>query len=157
MRASILYVYNSQMNLMKTFSVIILLLGITTYSYCQSEIDSIFVGSSSQSCGSDLGTAHFPGGDNEMNKFIIDNYHIPDSVRTAYPTARVMLRISIDTIGKLTSISILNGINPIIDKELVRVFSIMPKWVAGVRDGKKISETFALPVKIVFGTANDEK
>jgi TonB family protein len=142
---------------MKTLSVMLIFLFISAICYSQTEIDSIFVGSSSQSCGSDLGTAHFPGGDNEMNKFIIANFHVPDSVRAAYPTASVMLKVSINTTGKLTGISVLQGVNHAIDNELVRVFSIMPKWVPGVREGKKISETFALPVKIVFDKTNDEK
>ena len=91
-----------------------------------------------------------------MNKFIKANFHIPDSVITDSLSATVMLKISIDKTGNLTSISVLKGVNKSIDNELIRVFSIMPKWIPGVKEGKKISETFALPVRIEFGK-NDKK
>jgi TonB family protein len=142
---------------MKTLSVILVYLCIAANCFSQIKIDSIIIGSSSQSCGSDLGTAHYPGGPDEMNKFISDNFHIPDSVKTATRSARVMLKISIDTTGTFTSISVLKGVNKSIDSEVIRVFSIMPEWIPGIKEGKKISETFALPVRIEFGRADELK
>jgi TonB family protein len=142
---------------MKTLSVMLLFLCITANCFSQIKNDSIFIGSSSQSCGSDLGTAHFPGGFDEMNKFINANFHMPDSVKTATLSASVMLKISIDTTGTLTSISVLKGVNKSIDNEVLRVFSIMPKWIPGIKEGKKISETFALPVRIELGKAEKKK
>lgn len=142
---------------MKTLSVMILFLCVVTNGHSQAKNDSIIIGSSSQSCGSDLGTAHFPGGVDEMNKFINTNFHIPDSVEAVSINASVMLKISIDTTGTLTGISILKGVNQSIDNEILRVFSIMPKWIPGLRDGKKISETFALPIKIEFGKVEEKK
>jgi hypothetical protein len=141
---------------MKTLSTIILFLGIVGSCCSQAKNDSIIIGSSSQSCGSDLGTAHFPGGLDEMNKFIIANLHIPDSVIGTGITANYMLKISVDTTGALTT-SVLKGVNQQIDNEVLRVFSIMPKWIPGVREGKKISETFALPVRIKLGKADEKK
>lgn len=91
-----------------------------------------------------------------MNKFINTNLHIPDSVIGTGLTANYMLKISVDTTGTLTT-SVLNGINQSIDNEVLRIFSMMPKWIPGVREGKKISETFALPLRIELGKADKKK
>ena len=141
---------------MKTLSTIILFLCIAASCYSQAKNDSIIIGSSSQSCGSDLGTAHFPGGVEEMNKFINANFHIPDSLAGTVKSTYIMLKISVDTTGTLTT-SILKGINQTTDNEVLRVFSMMPKWIPGVRDGKKISETFALPIGIELGKTDKKK
>jgi hypothetical protein len=138
---------------MKTFTVIIFFLFLVITSYSQAQNDSIIIGSSSQSCGSDLGTAHYPGGLDELNKFLSANLHFPDSVRTAPLNVNIMLKISVDTTGTLTA-SILKGVSQSIDNEVLRVFSIMPGWIPGVREGKKISETFVLPIRIELGRAD---
>jgi hypothetical protein len=140
---------------MKILRVIILFLSIVSNSYSQTKNDSIFIGSSSQSCGSDVGTAHYPGGLDGLKIFFNSNFNVPDSLITAPINATIFLKITVDTTGILTT-SVLKGINQSIDNETLRVFSIMPDWIPGIREGKKISETFVLPIRIELGKT-DEK
>ena len=94
-----------------------------------------------------------------MMNFINNNFHLPDSIVKTGINTRIFLKIAIDTTGKLTRISILKGINKSIDNEILRVFSIMPKWIPGEKRGKKISEEFVLPIMFEFDIAktNEKK
>ena len=82
--------------------------------------------------------------------FITQNMSLPDSVSNSIHESRIVLKITIDTTGKLIQTTVLKGINNTFDKEMLRIFSIMPNWVPGVKEGKKVQETFALPIKIDF-------
>jgi hypothetical protein len=142
---------------MKKLFFIVILLCMATFGFCQDKNDSIIIKGSSQVCGIDLESPHFPGGDVEVLNFISSNIVIPDSVNTSSLNTRIILKISIDTTGTLTSISVLKGINQSIDNEILRVFSIMPKWIPGVKEGKKVSGTFALPIRIEFNKTDEKK
>jgi protein TonB len=142
---------------MKTLSVIITLLCLVTNCYCQVKSDSIVIPPSSQGCGMDLGSAHFPGGASEMMLFIDNNFHLTDSVPGRVKTSTIYLKITIDTTGTLTNISVLRGINQSIDNEFVRIFSIMPKWIPGIKDGKKIPAEFVLPIRYVVNDPEEKK
>jgi len=138
---------------MRTLVTIIVFLCLAKTCYCQIKIDSI-KNSSSVVCSVDPKYPHFPGGGGEMIKFITQNMSLPDSVSKSINDSRIVLKITIDTTGKLIQTSVLKGINKTFDKEILRVFSIMPNWVPGVREGMKVQETFALPIKIDFDHRN---
>ena len=112
--------------------------------------------SSQISCPIDTETPHFPGGSGEMIKFIDKNMIIPDSNRTLITSSKVFLDLVIDTIGNIKKIKIFKGINKYIDNEVLRVFSIMPKWIPGVHDGKKIEKEIFFPIKFDFVKSIDK-
>ena len=112
-------------------------------------MDSI-KGSSANACPVDTRSPHFPGGGEVMMKFITKNLSLPDSVTKVIHQSRIVLKITIDTTGRLKDISVLKGVCKTFDDEMLRIFSIMPNWVPGIREGKKVLETFALPMKVNF-------
>ncbi len=127
-----------------------------TNCYCQVKNDSILI-PFGQVCGVDLEFPHFPGGVGELMNFINTNILIPDSVYETGLSSRIFLKIAIDTTGTLTKVSVIKGINQSIDTEFLRVFSIMPKWIPGIKDGKKISGEFVMPIKFEFNKSDEKK
>ena len=124
---------------------IIFLLGIK--GLAQVDYDKKSVG---ESCRIDTTTPHFPGGDGEMVKFIDKNMFIPDSIRNSTKTSRVFIDLDIDATGIIRKIKIVHGINSYIDNEVLRVFNLMPNWIPGVENGKKIEKEFIFPIKFNF-------
>ncbi len=90
-----------------------------------------------------------------MIKFIKMNLSIPDSISESIHVSKIVIKIAIDTTGQLVQTSILKGINNTFDNEILRIFSIMPYWVPGIKEGKKVKETFVLPIKIDFDKRNE--
>ena len=52
----------------------------------------------------------------------------------------------VDKDGSVTDIKVLRSVYPSLDREVVRVISIMPKWEPGVQLGKKVKCKFTLPI-----------
>ena len=120
-----------------------------TSCLCQVNVDLI-KNESPQVCLIDLESPHFPKGISEMMNFINSNLLLPDSVLKTDINTRIFLKIAIDTTGTLNRITVLKGINKSIDNEILRIFSIMPKWIPGEKEGKKVSGEFVLPIKFVI-------
>jgi len=85
-----------------------------------------------------------------MKAFINQNFQ--DSLIRPGTVGRIFLKITVDTSGILKGVTVIHGINEVLDKEMLRVFSLMPKWIPAEKDGIKVEKTFAIPIKIDFTT-----
>lgn len=98
----------------------------------------------------------FPGGQNALDKFLSDNLQYPDSSKTAGIEGEVIAYFIIDTLGKVTEISIILGLSAEINNEVIRVLSLMPTWIPGTCPDrkKKVKTGFTFPIifKIDDGT-----
>ena len=72
---------------------------------------------------------HFPGGDDELLKYINNNIHYPDSASKAKVEGKVYARFKIDTLGIISDIRIIHGLTVDIDNEVISVISKMPNWI----------------------------
>jgi len=59
---------------------------------------------------------------------------------------RVVLKFVVEKDGKVSNINIVRSLDPSCDKEAVRVVQSMPKWIAGIRNGRPVAVYFILPV-----------
>ena len=60
---------------------------------------------------------------------------------------RVLVDFIIDSRGKMTSVKVLKGVDPLLDDEAVRVISASPDWKPGRLNGKKVSSEISLYVE----------
>jgi len=90
----------------------------------------------------------FPGGEEALNKFLLENIIYPVSARKANIEGKVYTSFVIDTNGKVGEIKIINGLSNDINKEVIRVISIMPNWVPGfdALHNRKLRMQMFLPV-----------
>ncbi|PXV64366.1 protein TonB [Dysgonomonas alginatilytica] len=88
----------------------------------------------------------FPGGDAELMRFIGSNLKYPTISVENGIEGRVIIRFVIGKDGRVSDVEIVRTLDPACDKEAMRVVKMMPKWVAGMQNGRNVSVYYTLPV-----------
>ncbi len=88
----------------------------------------------------------FPGGNEALFKFIADNIVYPPSAKEEGIQGKVYIQFVIDKDGNVTKPQIMRGVNPALDREALRVISLMPKWKPGYLRGKPVLVKYTIPI-----------
>ena len=88
----------------------------------------------------------FPGGEEELLRFIQDNLRYPPSAAEIGIDGRVTIRFVVDRSGNVTDVTVMRGLDPACDKEAVRVVKLMPKWIPGRQNGRTVPVYYTLPI-----------
>lgn len=89
----------------------------------------------------------FIGGDEALNQFMSENLKYPRDAFNEDVQGKVFVKFVVDEKGKVTDIHIERGVNNDLDKEAMRVVSIMPDWKPGFVGGKYVKSFFIIPVR----------
>lgn len=90
----------------------------------------------------------FIGGEKALNKFLSQNIHYPRSAQEMGAQGTIFIQFVIDENGNITNpISKSPEKDTSLQRESIRVVSIMPKWQPGLVDGKQVAVQFNLPIK----------
>ena len=90
--------------------------------------------------------AQFPGGQEALMKWIEQNKVYPQKALKKGIEGRVIVQFVVKKDGTVTNGKIVRGVDPLLDKEALRLVSIMPKWTPGKFDGKDIRSYYCLPI-----------
>ena len=96
----------------------------------------------------------FPNGLKALFDFIYDNLKYPSDAIEKGIQGRVTVGVVIDENGSVTQPKILKSISPSLDKEALRIVSIMPKWKPGTQDGVPVKVKCTFPV--IFKLPNND-
>lgn len=88
----------------------------------------------------------FPGGNSALFLFLATNVKYPTISQENGIQGRVIVSFVIDKDGSITDIEVVRSIDPILDKEAIRVIKIMPKWKPGMIKGKPVRVKYTVPV-----------
>ena len=88
----------------------------------------------------------FPGGTAALLTYLSQNIKYPAAAADNGISGRVMLRFVINKAGEVSDITVLSGVDPLLDKEAIRVVKTMPKWIPGKQNGKAVNVYFTVPV-----------
>lgn len=88
----------------------------------------------------------FPGGVQELLKYLKDNIKYPQDAQDAKKEGRVIAQFVVTTDGSIADVKIIRSVYPSLDEEAIRVIKSMPKWKPGTQDGKPINVRYTLPV-----------
>lgn len=89
----------------------------------------------------------FKSGVDELLGFIHKNIKYPTTAQENGTQGRVIVQFIINTDGSLSDAKIVRGVDPYLDKEALRLISIMPKWnPATLEDGTVVRCKYTLPV-----------
>ncbi len=88
----------------------------------------------------------FSGGMKEMYAYIGKNLKYPKQAVEANVIGKVIVKMIVEKDGSINSIDFLKGIGFGCDEEVERIVKAMPKWTAGIKDGKAVRTSFVLPV-----------
>ncbi len=88
----------------------------------------------------------FPGGNQEMFKFLAQNIKYPEAAAKANVSGKVFVNFVVTTEGEIKDITILKGIGFGADAEAVRVVESMPRWKPGMQSGRAVNVRYNLPI-----------
>jgi protein TonB len=88
----------------------------------------------------------FPGGDAAMLKFFADNMRYPALAKELNISGKVFVYFVVGTDGNVCDVSIVQSLDPEIDKEAIRVVSILPKWTPGKKGITPVPVSFIIPI-----------
>jgi periplasmic protein TonB len=88
----------------------------------------------------------FPGGEEELMRFITENLKYPAVAAEVGIEGRVTIRFVVNKNGEVSNVEIIRGLDPSCDKEATRVVKLMPKWIPGRQNGRNVPVYFTLPV-----------
>ena len=92
----------------------------------------------------------YPGGPNEMMRYIQENIKYPQSAKDNKIEGRVFVTFVVEKDGSITNAAVLRGIDKECDAEALRVVSSMPKWNPGQQDGKNVRTQLTIPIIYKF-------
>lgn len=88
----------------------------------------------------------FPGGQNELLRYLAKATKYPEQAKEAGISGRVYVNFVIDKKGKVTNVSLLRGVHPLLDNEAIRVVKSMPAWKPGKQRNKPVKVLFNVPI-----------
>jgi len=89
----------------------------------------------------------FQGGDaNDFRNWVNSRLEYPEIAKENGIQGRVMLQFTVGADGKVSNVIVLRGVDPVLDKEAVRVVSLSPKWTPGKQRDRAVKVTYTFPV-----------
>jgi protein TonB len=94
----------------------------------------------------------FPGGQNELIKYLQKNLRYPAAARENGIEGKVVLQFVVDESGHISDIQTVRDIGGGCAEEAIRVVRSMPPWKPGKQNGNAVKVYFKLPVTFKLGT-----
>jgi TonB family protein len=88
----------------------------------------------------------YPGGDEALMRYISNNLQYPVVAEENGIQGRVIVSFVVERDGSITEVNVVKSVDPSLDKEAVRVLKSMPRWEAGIQDGKPVRVKYTVPV-----------
>ena len=86
----------------------------------------------------------FPGGLEELYKWIDNNVQYPAVARENGIEGRVILKFIVEKDGSLSDSTVIHSVHPMVDREALRLVGQMPKWNPGKRAGIPVRVRYCL-------------
>lgn len=88
----------------------------------------------------------FPGGMQEMIKFLQQEIKYPEEAMEKKIQGRVVVQFVVNKDGSICNDTVVRSIDPLLDAEAVRVIRSMPNWEPGKQNGKPVRVRFTMPI-----------
>ena len=89
----------------------------------------------------------FPGGQQEMMKYIQSNLKYPEAAKAAGAEGKAFVQFVVKADGSISDVQIMRSSgNESLDAEALRVVKAMPKWRPAMNKGKAVNVKFVLPI-----------
>jgi TonB family protein len=88
----------------------------------------------------------FPGGENELMKWLMENIRYPEDEAKSGIQGRVIVRFVINDDGRVSDGEIVRSLSPAFDQEALRVVQAMPEWIPGKQNGKAVNVSYTVPI-----------
>lgn len=92
----------------------------------------------------------FPGGQEELYKFLALNIRYPEIAAQNDIHGQVVIEFVVNKNGEIGEVKVIKGIGFGCDQEAIRVIKSMPHWKPGKQNGHEVNVSFRVPVKFVL-------
>jgi len=92
----------------------------------------------------------FPGGIKGLQHYIAKNTKYPNRAIETGMQGKVYVRFVINEKGELENAHVLRSVDPLLDKEALRVVLSLPNWKPGKQGGKTVKVWFTVPIVFVL-------
>jgi protein TonB len=90
--------------------------------------------------------AMYPGGDRALLEYISKNISYPEEALNNNIQGRVILKFVVTEDGSVGEIFLLKSVDPLLDKEAVRVVGTLPRFKPGKQGGTPVCVWYSVPV-----------
>jgi len=97
----------------------------------------------------------FPGGTMALLEYLRSNIKYPKECRDNNIQGRVLVSFIVGKDGKITNPEIVQGVDPALDAEAIKVVAAMPEWKPGTQNGEKVRVQYTIPIN--FRLDREEK
>lgn len=88
----------------------------------------------------------YPGGQEELMKFLQTNVKYPKEATDKGIQGRVLVQFIVKSDGTIADAEVVRKAHPLLDAEALRVVKSMPKWKPGMQNGKVVNVKYVIPV-----------
>lgn len=88
----------------------------------------------------------FPGGAVEMMKWLTRNLRYPPAAKRKRVQGRVVATFIVEKDGRVAELKIARSIDPLLDREALRVLGRMPKWRPGIKNNEPCRTMVCVPI-----------
>jgi protein TonB len=88
----------------------------------------------------------FPGGAVEMMKWLQRNLKYPPQAQERKIQGKVVAEFIVNKDGSVTDVKVVKSLNPMCDREVLRVLRMMPRWTAGIENDQPCRTKVCIPV-----------
>ena len=88
----------------------------------------------------------FPGGIVQFMKWLTRNLRYPPTAQSQRIQGKVVISFIVNKDGSIASPTIVRSVDPLLDREALRVIKMMPSWKPGLQDGEPCRTMIAIPV-----------
>jgi TonB family protein len=88
----------------------------------------------------------YPGGDKALLDFIQNNTQYPPEALEQKIEGRVIVRFFVSKLGTTEDVTVLKGVNPLLDAEAIRVVYQLKGWHPGKQGGQPVNVWYMVPV-----------
>ena len=88
----------------------------------------------------------FPGGTSLFIKWLTKNLKYPESARRQNIQGKVMVSFVVNADGTTSDEKIITSVDPVLDRETLRVIRMMPRWEPGIYNGQPCRTLVYIPI-----------
>lgn len=88
----------------------------------------------------------YPGGINGLMTFLGQNLRYPEEAMNNGIQGRVLVQFVVGTDGNVYNVEVMQGVDPSLNAEAVRVVKLLKGWTPGTSNGKPVNVWYNLPV-----------
>ena len=92
----------------------------------------------------------YPGGEAALRKFISEKILYPVIAQENGIQGKVYVSFVVSADGSVRNARIARGVDPVLDKEALRVVNSMPRWTPGKQRGKAVNVSYTVPISFVL-------